>query len=112
MTELELSPRSFRAIRGADVESSRWRGRARPLCCGGPILHTGMRSDRIASVGKIRPEFRWIAAKELRILPVDVLTTGANLKRVIEQRAKRFVSPTSCLIPVRDDAARETGPWR
>ena len=45
--------------------------------------------------------------KGARILPVDVLTTGANLKRVIEQRAKRFVSPTSCLIPVRDDAARE-----
>ena len=45
--------------------------------------------------------------KGARILPVDVLTTGANLKRVIEQRAKRFVSPTSCFIPVRDDAARE-----
>ena len=45
--------------------------------------------------------------KGARILPVDVLTTGANLKRVIEQRAKRFVSPTSCLIPVRDDAAQE-----
>jgi IMP dehydrogenase len=40
-------------------------------------------------------------------LPVDVLTTDANLKRVIEQRAKRFVSPTSYLISVRDDAARE-----
>jgi IMP dehydrogenase len=45
--------------------------------------------------------------KGARILPVDVLTTDANLKRVIEQRAKRFVSPTSYLIPVRDDAARE-----